>query len=114
MEVCSMNLRAYSVVVWLIAGVVLVLSLPAAARGGIADRAQEPSLFDLSIIELMNVEINVVPAVVQQSYPPRVKSLEADTSVNTQEMVQAAPSQDAAEPGIPSLPVRQPAKSDVR
>jgi hypothetical protein len=107
-----MNLRRYSAVVWVVGGVLLVLSLPAMGRGDIGDHAKELSLFDLSIVELMNVEISVPVAVMQQSDSPHCKPLDEKSSVS-EASVQAASSQEAAEPAIPSLPVRQPAKSDV-
>ena len=105
-----MNFGTHAVV-HVVAGVLLALSIPASARGDIPDRTQEPSVFDLSIAELMNVEISVPLDAARLSCPPRQENMEAQ---NRRETVQPASSHDAAEPGIPSLPVRQPAKSDVR
>jgi hypothetical protein len=107
-----MSLRT-CMIIWVVAGVLTLLSLPAVARGDTAAPAKQLSLFDLSIVELMNVEINVPPATLQSSGSACCKPLSDEASVST-EMDQAASSHDAAEPGIPSLPVRQPAKSDVR
>ena len=101
-----------SIVVWVVRGIVLSLCLPAAVQGATAGRTEQLSLFDLSITELMDVEITISAAGMGQTDRPDDKRLHQVTTCERK--TQPVSSQDAAEPCLPPLPFGKPATFDGR